>query len=305
MLYTCTWDLGNRDHPPSHRHTVYEGRSEGTQDKPAVMRSISCPVPRTRQRKLPLLISRDAIRYYRISHPSFYRPQPPSTRLNRRSSYLQQFKSSPSAHPLPHRTEADQSMVRQNQYTPPRDTFDMEQQTRQQSHQQSYRYQQPPPQSSPPSSSPPPSSSSPPPSSPPSTTTSFPHPPQHQKKGRPVLSKSVHPFDAHRSPSQKQRGLRNANGRFVFYDIETTGLNPKFDQILQFSAVLLDAEFNELDRVDVRSRLMKHVIPSPTALFVTNRSLGQIRDGDCMSQHELVSSLHKTLSEWSPAYFIG
>ena len=35
---------------------------------------------------------------------------------------------------------------------------------------------------------------------------------------------------------------------YVFYDLETTGINPAFDQILQFAAVKTDLSFNEIDR---------------------------------------------------------
>ena len=33
---------------------------------------------------------------------------------------------------------------------------------------------------------------------------------------------------------------------YVFYDLETTGINPAFDQILQFAAVRTDLDFNEI-----------------------------------------------------------
>lgn len=36
---------------------------------------------------------------------------------------------------------------------------------------------------------------------------------------------------------------------FVFYDLETTGISPAFDQPLQFAAILTDGEFREIERV--------------------------------------------------------
>jgi exonuclease I len=56
---------------------------------------------------------------------------------------------------------------------------------------------------------------------------------------------------------------------FVFYDTETTGLDTTFDQILQFAAILTDADLNELGRFETRSRLLPHVIPAPGALLAT------------------------------------
>ena len=47
----------------------------------------------------------------------------------------------------------------------------------------------------------------------------------------------------------------------VFYDTETTGTNTSFDQILQFAAIQTDSELNEIDRFEIRSRLLPHVVP--------------------------------------------
>ena len=37
---------------------------------------------------------------------------------------------------------------------------------------------------------------------------------------------------------------------FVVYDVETTGLNKRFDQIVQFAAVLTDTDLNVKDRIE-------------------------------------------------------
>ena len=42
---------------------------------------------------------------------------------------------------------------------------------------------------------------------------------------------------------------------FVFYDLETTGRNPTWDQIIQVAAILVDSSFNEIDRFEGRCRL--------------------------------------------------
>ncbi|WP_170518776.1 exonuclease domain-containing protein [Ruegeria atlantica] len=56
---------------------------------------------------------------------------------------------------------------------------------------------------------------------------------------------------------------------FIFYDTETTGTDTTFDQVLQFAAILTDADLNELDRFETRCRLLPHVIPAPGALLTT------------------------------------
>lgn len=56
---------------------------------------------------------------------------------------------------------------------------------------------------------------------------------------------------------------------FIFYDTETTGTDHHFDQILQFAAIFTDPDLNELDRFDIRCRLLPHAVPSPKALAIT------------------------------------
>ena len=49
---------------------------------------------------------------------------------------------------------------------------------------------------------------------------------------------------------------------YVFYDTETTGVATAFSQILQFAAIKTDDELNEIERFEVRCRLLHHIIPS-------------------------------------------
>ncbi|WP_412174814.1 exonuclease domain-containing protein [Albidovulum marisflavi] len=56
---------------------------------------------------------------------------------------------------------------------------------------------------------------------------------------------------------------------FVFYDLETTGTSPAFDQPLQFAAIRSDEDFNEIQRINPRCRLAPHILASPQALIVT------------------------------------
>ena len=54
------------------------------------------------------------------------------------------------------------------------------------------------------------------------------------------------------------------------YDTETTGANARQDQVLQIAAIITDDDFNELEWIDERSRLLPSVIPAPMALKVTH-----------------------------------
>jgi exodeoxyribonuclease I len=53
---------------------------------------------------------------------------------------------------------------------------------------------------------------------------------------------------------------------FVFYDTETTGTDTAFDQIPQFAAIRTDEDLRELDRFNIRCRLLPHVVPAAGAL---------------------------------------
>jgi exodeoxyribonuclease I len=92
---------------------------------------------------------------------------------------------------------------------------------------------------------------------------------------------------------------------YVFYDTETSGLSTRFDQILQFGAILTDSELNELERFEVRCQLRKHIIPAPGALKVTRISPSAMFDESLPTHYEAMVQIHNTLTRWSPAIFMG
>ena len=92
---------------------------------------------------------------------------------------------------------------------------------------------------------------------------------------------------------------------FVFYDTETTGTNVTFDQIVQFSAVLTDEAFQEVDRLDIKCRVLPWIVPAPKALLVTKTSPSALSDPSRPSFFEMMEIIQKRLTSWSPATFIG
>ncbi|WP_294138250.1 exonuclease domain-containing protein [Sphingomonas sp.] len=92
---------------------------------------------------------------------------------------------------------------------------------------------------------------------------------------------------------------------FVFYDTETTGTHTSFDQILQFAAIRTDDELNEIDRFEIRCRLMPHIVPSPGALCVTRISIEQITNPALPSHYEMICEIRTKLAAWSPSIFTG
>jgi exodeoxyribonuclease-1 len=92
---------------------------------------------------------------------------------------------------------------------------------------------------------------------------------------------------------------------FTFYDTETTGTSDAFDQILQFAAIHTDDELNEVDRFEVRSRLLPYVIPSPGAMRVTGLTIEQLLDETHPSHYDMVCEIQRRLSGRCPSTFVG
>lgn len=92
---------------------------------------------------------------------------------------------------------------------------------------------------------------------------------------------------------------------FAFFDLETTGTSPAFDHPLQFAAILTDAEFREIERVNLRCRLAPHIIPAPQALAVTGLRPHQLVDPELPSLFELAQELAELIERWSPAIWTG
>jgi len=68
---------------------------------------------------------------------------------------------------------------------------------------------------------------------------------------------------------------------FLFYDIETTGLNRAFDQVLQFAAIRTDRRLNEIDRHNIKVKLRPDVVPSPAAILTNRISISAFSSGLC------------------------
>ena len=82
---------------------------------------------------------------------------------------------------------------------------------------------------------------------------------------------------------------------YLFYDIETTGLNPAFDQILTFASIRTDKEFNEIERHSIVIQLRPDIVPSPYAFIIHRLSYDELKAG--MSEYEAVKKIHKILNK--------
>ena len=91
---------------------------------------------------------------------------------------------------------------------------------------------------------------------------------------------------------------------YVFYDFETSGSSPIFDQILQAGAIVSKDFKTVSDKIELNCRLKKTIIPAPKALLINRISIDQLKSNE-ISHYSLVDQLKKKFEEWTPACFIG
>lgn len=81
---------------------------------------------------------------------------------------------------------------------------------------------------------------------------------------------------------------------FLFYDIETTGLNPAFDQILTFAAIRTDFQFNEINRQSFTIRLRRDIVPSPKAFLTHGLTSKELALG--ITEYEAALKIHRIVN---------
>jgi exodeoxyribonuclease-1 len=82
---------------------------------------------------------------------------------------------------------------------------------------------------------------------------------------------------------------------YLFYDIETSGLNKAFDQVLQFAAVRTDRQLNEIKRFTLKIKLRPDVIPSPGAVITNRMALKDLASG--LSEYEAIRQIHRLMNQ--------
>ncbi|MEW9921827.1 exonuclease domain-containing protein [Marimonas sp. MJW-29] len=92
---------------------------------------------------------------------------------------------------------------------------------------------------------------------------------------------------------------------FAFYDFETTGTSPAFDQPLQFAALLVDDDLREVDRRNLRCRLEPHILPAPMALAITGVTPELLMDASLDTWFGFSQAVAKTIMDWSSATWVG
>ena len=88
---------------------------------------------------------------------------------------------------------------------------------------------------------------------------------------------------------------------FVFYDLETTGISPAWDQPLQFAAIRTDDSFAEIERINRRCRIVPHIIPSPQALIATGVTPAQLVELGLPSLFDLAQTIMDLIERLAPS----
>jgi exodeoxyribonuclease I len=81
---------------------------------------------------------------------------------------------------------------------------------------------------------------------------------------------------------------------YLFYDIETSGLNKCFDQVLQFAAIRTDLELNEIERHEILVKLNPDTVISPQAVLVHQLIPEKLKSGVC--EYEAMCEIHRLLN---------
>jgi exodeoxyribonuclease-1 len=91
---------------------------------------------------------------------------------------------------------------------------------------------------------------------------------------------------------------------YVIYDLETTGLDPRYDQPIQFAAVRLNDDLDETDALELLARPQNHVLPSPGALLTRGRGIQRILDAP-ISHYQLMAAIEAHAASCGPAIWAG
>ncbi len=91
---------------------------------------------------------------------------------------------------------------------------------------------------------------------------------------------------------------------FIVFDFETTGRSARFDQILQAGFIVYNNNFEEIDRLNIKSRINPDIIPSIHALRVNRLTMSQVLSED-LTTYQMTLAIEKFLSKYENCFFIG
>tara|TARA_Y100000741_G_scaffold88084_1_gene65104 strand:- start:184 stop:1614 length:1431 start_codon:yes stop_codon:yes gene_type:complete len=90
----------------------------------------------------------------------------------------------------------------------------------------------------------------------------------------------------------------------AIWDIESSNANTDFGSIIEIGGILVDENFKEKDRFNLRCRLPEGEIPQCMALIVNKTSVDLLTKAN-LSHYQMLGEVEKIFKKWSPAIFIG
>ena len=90
----------------------------------------------------------------------------------------------------------------------------------------------------------------------------------------------------------------------AIWDIESSSAITDFGSIIEIGGILVDENFKEKDRFNLRCRLPEGEIPQAMALIVNKTSIDQLTKVN-LSHYQMLGEIEKIFKKWSPAIFIG
>ena len=90
----------------------------------------------------------------------------------------------------------------------------------------------------------------------------------------------------------------------AIWDIESSSANTDFGSIIEIGGVLVDENFKEKDRFNLRCRLPEGEIPQAMALIVNKTSIDKLTKVN-LSHYQMLGEVEKIFKKWSPAIFLG
>ena len=90
----------------------------------------------------------------------------------------------------------------------------------------------------------------------------------------------------------------------AIWDIESSSSSTDYGSIIEIGGILLDQNFKEKDRFNLRCRLPEGEIPQAMALIVNKTSVDLLTKAN-LSHYQMLSEVEKIFKKWSPAIFLG
>ena len=90
----------------------------------------------------------------------------------------------------------------------------------------------------------------------------------------------------------------------AIWDIESSSASTDFGSIIEIGGILVDENFKEKDRFNLRCSLPEGEIFQAMALIVNKTSIKQLTQTN-LSHYQMLGEVEKIFKKWSPAIFLG